>query len=301
MSLVGKTYQWGSWDITFKENDVLESVGGYNGKGTYKCIEQYKYSININNTEYTISFEKNKQYHEFISVRCNNGNIEKGFNYATSPYLISLVGKTYQWGSWDITFKERGVLESVGEYTGKGTYRCNEQWKYSLHINNTEYTISFEKNKRYNEFISVRGNNGNKEEGFNYADYPNKKKCNAKLVAMETGQVIDRVNIVKYDDTYSTIFKLDRDNDCLETSGNRWPGGNFNEVQWWDNHCGWNQLWKFEHPDSKFKSYSIRSAYDYHLLYKDGKYFIEYLSVGTAAERSKMDYYLRYMVLVKFE
>ena len=172
MSLVGKTYQWGSWAITFKENDVLESVGGYTGVGTYKFNDLYNiYDINIKDTLYAIKFEKNN--HKFISTRCNNGDTDEGFDHAEYPDKISLVGKTYQWGSWDITFKENDVLESVGEYTGKGTYRRIEQYKYSININNTEWKISFEKNKRYNEFISVRCNNGNQDEGFNYADYPN--------------------------------------------------------------------------------------------------------------------------------
>ena len=158
MSLVGKTYQWGSWAITFKENDVLESVGGYTGVGTYTFNDLYNiYDINIKDTLYAIKFEKNN--HKFISTRCNNGNQDEGFDHAEYPDKISLVGKTYQWGSWAITFNDNGVLESVGGYTGVGTYEFikgyTQAYLYSLHINNTIYRIKFEKNNLYREFIFI--------------------------------------------------------------------------------------------------------------------------------------------------
>ena len=69
MSLVGKTYRWGSCDITFKENGVLESVGGYTGKGTYIHKKDLEYSINIKNTKYTFTFSD-----EFCKVACKKSS-----------------------------------------------------------------------------------------------------------------------------------------------------------------------------------------------------------------------------------
>ncbi len=67
MSLVGKTYQWGSWDITFKEEDELESVGGYIGKGDYSRTDNIlKYNIYINKTTYLFIFV-NEQFENFTS------------------------------------------------------------------------------------------------------------------------------------------------------------------------------------------------------------------------------------------
>ena len=69
MSLVGKTYHWGSWEITFKENGVLESAGEWIGTGSYvKQFSDSKYDINIDSKNYLFVFKDN--FKEFTSNIC---------------------------------------------------------------------------------------------------------------------------------------------------------------------------------------------------------------------------------------
>jgi hypothetical protein len=174
MSLVNKKFIWGTWDITFKENGILESVGDFNGEGTYKKIGNLTYSININNTKYDFTFD-NEEFNVFTSNRCKDGYKERAFcisnqNLTSDPTLIN---NQYRWGSWDITFKENGVVKSVGDFNGEGTYKKIGNLTYSININNTKYIFTFD-NEQFKKFTSYRCKDGYKEEGFNYADYPNK-------------------------------------------------------------------------------------------------------------------------------
>ena len=152
MSLVGKTYQWGSWDITFKEFGVLESVGGYIGTGKYRRTDNIlEYNIDINKTDYQFKFVE--KFNKFTSSRYKYN--DNTYEYEDGNIIVlksdsALVGNIYKWGSCDITFKENGVLESVGGYTGEGTYMKIKHLTYSINIKNFDYILTFD-----NEFCKV--------------------------------------------------------------------------------------------------------------------------------------------------
>ncbi len=154
MNLVGKTYRWETWDITFKEDGVLESVGDFKGKGKYTKIGDLEYFINIKDTKYIFTFKNG--FSDFISDRYKDGQKQDAFNIGNQNLTSdsALLDKKYRWGSWDITFEADDVLDSVGDFMGKGKYTKIGDSEYDINIKGTKYIFTFKNG--FSEFMSKR-------------------------------------------------------------------------------------------------------------------------------------------------